>query len=136
MSVPQSAGRILVMDDEPLILQMTCEMLELSGFQALAFTQGEQIVDFLKAEGEQNRQVDLVLMDLNIPKGMGGLEAVKRIRAFNETVPIVLTSGYSSDDALMRPEAYGVSGGLKKPFRRAELLAAVQRWKLSAAPLS
>lgn len=134
MSAHSPPGRILLMDDEALILQTTQELLELSGYEVVPFTDGEALVRYLGAEVAAGRAVGLVLMDLNIPQGMGGLDAARLIRASQPHLPIVLTSGYATDGVMSDPAAYGVDAGLRKPFRRSELLQVVERYLPRTAP--
>jgi DNA-binding NarL/FixJ family response regulator len=60
---------------------------------------------------------DAVVMDLAIPGGMGGREAIRRLRAIDSDVRAIVVSGYSEDPILSDPEHFGFRGRIRKPFR-------------------
>jgi hypothetical protein len=123
--------RVLLVDDNEVNRRLAAIMLERAGHEVLPVTDGAQAVAAVAAE-----TVDLVLMDVQMPV-MDGLEATRRIRALADPararVPIVaVTAGVmQGDDA--RCLAAGMDGHIGKPFDRARLLSAVERWGRRAA---
>lgn len=118
--------RVLVMDDDRLVLETFLEMLHSLGVEASGTVDGTEAVRrFLEAR-DAGRPWDAVILDLVVPGAMGGLEALARIRKACGTVRAIVSSGYSADAVLSEHGAHGFAGALKKPFTLAELKAALQ----------
>jgi len=65
--------------------------------------------------------VDLTIMDLTIPGGMGGKEAVRKILAINSEAKVIVSSGYSNDPVMANFKDYGFRAVIVKPFQLMEL---------------
>ncbi len=115
-------GAILVIDDEPGVLDVAQAMLEGYGLRVLTAANGAKGLEVM---AEHADEVALVLLDLTMPK-MGGDEVYTRIRADHGDLPVVLLSGYSEDAARDRLGVSGLSGYIQKPFRGGELLDVVR----------
>ena len=115
-------GRALLMDDEEVIHRTVGRLLGNLGYDVEGVPDGSQAVDAFRRAWEAGRPFDLVLLDLTVPGGMGGLEACARIRDLDPEARIVVSSGYADDPILTRPEEYGFTASLAKPMRRDELL--------------
>ena len=76
--------------------------------------------------GTVNR-IDAAILDMTIPGGPGGVEALKRLRAVVPDLPAVASSGYSADSVLAHPEGHGYDDALPKPFTLADLDAVLAR---------
>ncbi|MBD3257401.1 response regulator, partial [candidate division GN15 bacterium] len=70
-----------------------------------------------------NEPFDVVLMDLTIPGGMGGREAIDKLRQIDPGVVAIVASGYSNDPVMADFEEYGFAGRISKPFNSADLLS-------------
>jgi two-component system cell cycle sensor histidine kinase/response regulator CckA len=92
-----------------------------AGYEVEQTAHGEATVTAYRLAMEEGRPFDLVLMDLSIPEGMGGAEAIRRLREMNPKVLAVVSSGYSNDPVMAEPERYGFSAVLPKPYDPAEL---------------
>ena len=114
---------ILVVDDDPLVLMGTVDMLEDLGHLVMPAKSGLQALDIL-----QETRVDLVLTDQSMPQ-MTGSELATRIRALHPDLPIVLVTGYA---ALPQDLPPGVRR-LGKPFSQNDLIRVVADVKPSAA---
>jgi two-component system KDP operon response regulator KdpE len=114
-----SAGRILVVDDDPQIRRVMRVALTSHGYEVDDATDGE-----VALERVRERPVDLVLLDMNMP-GMGGLETCRAIRAGSEVAIIMLTVRDSEADKVAALDA-GADDYVTKPFNMAELLARVR----------
>ena len=68
----------------------------------------------------------MVLMDLSIPGGMGGREAIGRLREIDTDVKVIVSSGYSQDPVMADFKAYGFNGMVAKPYKIESLLAVLQ----------
>ncbi len=119
-------GRILVMDDEPLIREVIGLYLERQGYKAVLAKEGSEAVALYRAALDGGHRFDAVVMDLTVPGGMGGAEAIREIRGLDPDVRAIVASGYSSDPVMARHKDYGFQAALAKPFRASELNEALQ----------
>lgn len=109
-------GRILVMDDEPDILQVLSDMLGVVGYEvATAREGGEAIETYLNAKNS-GKPFAAVIMDLTIPNGMGGKEAVRRLKELDPQIKALVSSGYSYDPVMANFRQFGFSGIIPKPY--------------------
>lgn len=115
-------GTVLVIDDEPAVRKIAERMLRRQGYEVVAAADGRE--GLLKFQ-EVAEDVSLVIVDMTMPE-LSGLELVQRLRQFNSRVPIVLTSGYSGDEAMKACSDLRVSGFLQKPFTYQELVQVLQ----------
>ena len=121
------SARILVMDDEKHILNITRKMLERFGHCVDITLDGEDAVHRYKAALENGHPFHLVIMDLTIPGGMGGREASEAILAMDPHARILISSGYGNDPLMTDFAAFGLKGIIPKPFRVPELQEIVDR---------
>jgi PAS domain S-box-containing protein len=119
------AGRVLLMDDDPDVVDVTRDMLEMLGYAAEATSCGELAIDRFREAEASGVPFDLVVLDLTVPGGMGGSDAVRYIREIRGDVPVVVTSGYADDAVLARFRDFGFDGVLPKPFGLADLTRAL-----------
>ncbi|MBK8476581.1 MAG: response regulator [Opitutaceae bacterium] len=113
-------GRILFMDDEAPIRKLATAMLRRLGCEVELAADGQAMVDAYCSAREAGRPFDAVVMDLTVPGGMGGLEALERLRALDPDVQAIVSSGYSSDPVLANYRSYGFSGRVAKPYEIAD----------------
>lgn len=114
-------GRILVMDDEDQLREIVAEMLKYLGYKAdLAADGTEAVALYIKAR-EAGKPYDAVIIDLTIPGGMGGKEAIEKLRQYDPQVKAIVSSGYSNDPIMAEYRKYGFSGVAAKPFEIADL---------------
>ncbi|MFA6283256.1 MAG: PAS domain S-box protein [Desulfurivibrionaceae bacterium] len=109
-------GKILVMDDEELIRNVSTAMLGQLGYEAHAANDGEEaITRYLQAK-KDGQPFDLLIMDLTVPGGMGGKEALGHLRQLDPQVKAVVSSGYANDPIMANFSEYGFCGVAPKPF--------------------
>jgi|SRR5579862_932300 two-component system KDP operon response regulator KdpE len=114
-----SAGKILVVDDDPQIRRAMRATLTSRGYEVADARTGEEALDELRAGS-----YDLVLLDMNMP-GLGGLETCRLIRAGSETAIIMLTVSNSEKNKVDALDA-GADDYITKPFSMPELLARIR----------
>jgi CheY-like chemotaxis protein len=115
--------RVLLVEDEPKVLQFASSQLENLGYDVTAVTNGPEALVLLG----QGEPYDLLFSDVVLPKGMSGVELARRARELRPDLKILLTSGYS-EEAFQhhgRPEQGTIL--LKKPYRRKELAEVIRK---------
>ncbi|TAK03081.1 MAG: PAS domain S-box protein [Candidatus Manganitrophaceae bacterium] len=120
-------GRILVMDDEEIIRDVFQEMLGRLGYEVTLAKEGLEAVSLYRSARESGHPFDAVIMDLTIPGGVGGKEAIRKLREIDPEVKAIVSSGYSNDPLAASFTAYGFSDFVAKPFRMEELGRVVKR---------
>ena len=120
-------GKILIMDDDEDILNIAGEMLSTLGYEVEYAKNGVEAIDKYKTMLEQNNPFDLVIMDLTIPGGMGGKDAIKGLLALDRHVKAIVSSGYSDDPIMGNHTEYGFVGVALKPYKLNELSEIVQK---------
>ena len=103
---------VLIVDDEAPVRLVAAEMLKRAGFIVETAGTGEQAVASFERQPDH---VDAVLLDMTMPK-VSGAEVFRRLRAIRPGLPVVLMSGYSSEEVLDRFGVEGLSGFVQKPF--------------------
>jgi PAS domain S-box-containing protein len=133
IGVIKGQGKILVMDDEEILRKVVERMLLETGYEVTCVGDGaEALITYERAMGSE-RAFDAVIMDLTIPGGMGGKEAIKKLLKIDPQAIVVVSSGYSNDPIMSSYEKYGFHGVVTKPYR-IEQLSWVMWEVLSAVP--
>ena len=122
----QKLARVLVMDDEAPILELTARLLGIRGYDVETAMDGDRAVLLYRAAMDEGRPFGAVILDLTVPEKMGGYEAFKAIRAFDPGVKAIVSSGYSHEPVVLNYKDYGIAGVAPKPYRVSELLGAVE----------
>ena len=110
-------GKVLLMDDEQIILDVTLEVLKFLGYDVMFAREGKEAIELYKQEKNAGAPFDVVILDLSVPEGMGGKEAIGLLKAFDPHVKAVVSTGYSSDPVVLDFAGYGFSGKLTKPYK-------------------
>ena len=114
-------GRVLFMDDEQIIRDMAMMLLQRFGLTVDCAVDGAEAVGKYRTALAAGSRYDLVIMDLTVPGGMGGLAALGQLRSIDPTVRAVVSSGYSSDPVLANYRAHGFVAVIAKPYEVNEL---------------
>ena len=109
-------GRILVMDDEASLRKMLGRMLKDLDYESEFAKDGAEALQMYKDAQESEKPYDAVILDLTIPGGMGGKEAIKKLLEIDPEVKAIVSSGYSDDPVLANFQEYGFKGMMPKPF--------------------
>jgi len=113
----QGRGKILVMDDEVVIREFARESLEFLGYQVTSCANGEEAVSLYKGAHEAGEPFFVVILDLTVPDGMGGMEAAQQILAFDSSAKLIVSSGYSYDPVMSNYRQYGFCASVTKPYK-------------------
>jgi DNA-binding NtrC family response regulator len=117
----KGAGRILVMDDDEILREATRKMLTTLGYEAELAQEGAEAIGAYQKARESGRPFDAVIMDLTVPGGMGGKEAVKKLLEIDPNARAIVSSGYSNDPVMAEFAKYGFRGIMIKPYRMKDL---------------
>jgi CheY-like chemotaxis protein len=124
-----SRGRVLVVDDEPAVLDTLRDMLEEMGYEASTAASGEQAIAAIATV-----QPHVVFLDLRMP-GISGLEALTYFRQHHRTVPVIVISGDTGQESAQKARAGGAFDLIAKPFAMATLQSLVaQAMRLAPRP--
>ncbi|MEI6044582.1 MAG: histidine kinase N-terminal 7TM domain-containing protein [Chloroflexota bacterium] len=116
-----TSRKILIMDDEAMILQVTSKLLQKRGYKVATAQDGAVAIAQYQKALEEREPFSLVIMDLTIPGGMGGKEAVQKVLEIDSQARVIVSSGYSSDPVMANYQEYGFVGMLSKPYTLASL---------------
>jgi PAS domain S-box-containing protein len=119
-------GRILVMDDDPIILDTCRQILEHYGFKVTTSPEGRRASAAYAKAMDSGTPFDVVILDLTVPGGLGGRETAKLILDRDPKALIIASSGYSDDPIMARPTDFGFKTAIPKPYSAPELLRCVQ----------
>jgi len=114
-------GRILVMDDEAPLRKMVGRMLKNLGYKSEFAKDGAEAIRMFKEIKEAEKPYDAVILDLTVPGGMGGKEAIKKLLEIDPEVKAIVSSGYSDDPVLANFQEYGFKDMMPKPFESLSL---------------
>ena len=120
------AARVMVMDDEEMLRALASSQLLILGHEPILVADGEQAINRYQELQDSGIPVDLVIMDLTIPGGMGGEEAVGKLLQLDAGARIIVASGYSNDPVIANYQEYGFCAAITKPFDLAELSRAIE----------
>jgi PAS domain S-box-containing protein len=115
------SGTIIVMDDEEVMRDSIRKMLEKLGYSVECKNNGKEVVEFFLNVTKNKHDISGLILDLTVPGGMGGKEAIAEIRKLNAKIPVFVTSGYADDPIIKNPAEYGFTASICKPFRKFEL---------------
>ena len=114
-------GRILVMDDQAPLRKMVGKVLQKLGYASEFAEDGAEAIEMYKVAMESEKPYDAVILDLTVPGGMGGREAIEQLLEIDPEVKAVVSSGYSEDPVLAHFQEYGFKGMMPKPFESLSL---------------
>ena len=115
------SGRVLVVDDEEAIRALVEFTLSHLGYKVSQAETALEGVNLYREKLEAGERFDLVILDLTLPGGMGGKEALKKLIEIDPTVNAIVSSGYATDATMSRYQDFGFRGVIAKPYEAAEL---------------
>ncbi|MBI5017093.1 MAG: PAS domain S-box protein [Deltaproteobacteria bacterium] len=127
---PQSLGgegKLLLMDDEEFIRDAASDILGELGFQVAVASDGREAIELFQREKEAGAPFDAVIMDLTVPGGMGGREAMQELLALDPSARGIVSSGYSNDPVMANFRDYGFANVVAKPYTVSTLVAVLRQ---------
>jgi|GEM_PF-5940049 len=121
-SQDEKRGTILVVDDEPMVVDITCKILEKAGFDALSAASASEAATLLSARTDE---IDMILLDVGLP-GSSCKAVVDRLLTIDPTARIVLCSGHSSRSPELLPILPKCYGFVAKPFSSDVLIQKIE----------
>ncbi len=118
--IKRGSGHILIMDDEEIIKDVMINILTHMGYVVEYAEDGLKALEMYKSR-KQTNPFDLIIMDLTIPGGMGGKEAITELRRLDKDIKVIVASGYSNDSVMASYKEYGFDAYITKPFKIEDL---------------
>jgi two-component system cell cycle sensor histidine kinase/response regulator CckA len=118
--------RVLVLEDDPLVRNLIVRNLASQSYEITESAEGSETVRLYQESMNQGRVFDLVILDLSIPNGMGGVRTMEKLRALDPDVLAIVSSGYSDDPVMAKPASYGFAAVLPKPYEPADMIRLVR----------
>jgi CheY-like chemotaxis protein len=112
----QAGGKVLVMDDDETIRKMLKNMLNLMGYKVETTSDGAEALEKYQQAMNASQPFCAVIMDLTIPGGMGGKEAVTKLLEIDPDASVIVSSGYATDPIMSEYKDYGFSAVIAKPY--------------------
>jgi PAS domain S-box-containing protein len=117
----EGSGRVLVMDDEAMLREIAGELLSEVGYEREFARDGAEAVRIYQQAMESGGPFDAVILDLTVPGGMGGEEAIKKLLEIDPDARVIVSSGYSEHPIMANFRDYGFRAVISKPYRLDEL---------------
>jgi CheY-like chemotaxis protein len=120
-------SRVLIMDDESIIRNSAGRVLSRMGHEVEYASHGEEVIALYQKAHDSQRAFDVVILDLIIRDGMGGQEALEHLRRFDPHIKAIVSSGSTTDPAVLEYANHGFRAVLPKPYGKRELVTALQK---------
>jgi PAS domain S-box-containing protein len=120
-----SSTKIMVMDDDLMLRNLARSQLAALGHEAVLVKDGAEAISTYQEMQESDSPIDLVILDLTIPGGMGGKETAQKLLQLNPEAKLIVASGYSNDPVMAEYSEYGFRAAVAKPFTLKELRKAI-----------
>jgi two-component system sensor kinase FixL len=122
------SGRILVMDEEEALRMLLAQILKRLGYEVESARDGAEAINLYQKAKDSGRRFDIVLVDLTIPGGIGGKEVAARLREVDDSVILIVSSGYSNTPNMSEFRKYGFNDVLSKPWSPLHLSEVLGRY--------
>ncbi|MFM7182632.1 MAG: response regulator [Verrucomicrobiales bacterium] len=125
-SLSHSPLRVLVLEDEAMVRKAVSFVLRRAGWEVRETEVGEETIAAWEDARANGRPFHVIVSDLTIRGGMGGVETIRRLLALDPKLKAVACSGYSDDPVMEDPRRFGFHSALPKPFDPPDLIEAVK----------
>src|SRR5215210_5905677 len=115
--------RVLLVDDDPQALDSTRKILEFSGYEIVAASDGQSALDIVRSSKKPG--FDLVITDVRMPR-LGGLEFLRALSLCGESMPVILMTAFGKIEDAVWAMKLGAVDFLTKPFKRQALLSSIE----------
>jgi two-component system, cell cycle sensor histidine kinase and response regulator CckA len=126
MPSPAHKRRILLMDDEQMILDIVSRMLGHLGYEVTTCTDGAQAIAAFAKSKSHSEPFDVVMMDLVIPNGVGGQDAVHTIKKIDPGAKVIASSGHLEHPVMLDHKKFGFNAVLEKPYKLEKLQQVIE----------
>ncbi|MCZ6875785.1 MAG: ATP-binding protein [bacterium] len=120
-------GKILIMEDDETIREVTGEMLMHLGYDVTFARDGAEAIALYRREKDADAPFEVVVLDLTVPGGMGGEQAIKKLLKIDPQTKAIVASGYTTDPIMAQFEHYGFCDRIVKPYKSEELHAVLYK---------
>ncbi len=121
IDVEGSGHHVLVLDDEPMILNILKKMLEKLNFTPLLASSGIKAIELMRNMQNQKKTIEFAILDINVPGEYNGIETLAKLRELDSGLLAIASSGYTNDDLFSNPSKYGFNLILPKPYTSKDL---------------
>ena len=118
---PSPGGSILLIDDDEMVRRSSGKVLKRLGYSVAFADEGAQGVELYRRALEGGSAFDAVILDVTIPGGMGGGEAMVELLKIDPDATVIVSSGYSNDPLMAHHQEFGFRGVIQKPYSLEEL---------------
>ncbi len=115
-TVLTGSGHVLVMDDDQLIRDTAGQLLKTLGYEYTIAKDGAEALSLYQAARRSNNPYDAVILDLTVPGGVGGRDAMQNLLALDRQAVGIVSSGYSNDPVMAEYTKFGFKAMLAKPY--------------------
>lgn len=119
--------RVLLMDDDPVVVQVTANFLKIAGFRVDSVAGGDAAISAVTEAHSVGDPYVVAVLDLTIPGGKGGKEVVSTLKAVDPGLKAIVSSGYIKDDAMTDFPRYGFDAACAKPYLLKEMQKLIER---------
>jgi len=126
LPTPGHKRRILLMDDEQMILDIVSRMLGHLGYEVTTCTDGSQAIAAFAKSKSHSEPFDVVMMDLVIPNGVGGQDAVHTIKKIDPSARVIASSGHLEHPVMQDHKKFGFNAVLEKPYKLEKLQQVIE----------
>jgi two-component system cell cycle sensor histidine kinase/response regulator CckA len=119
-------GKVLLMDDEEMILKVSSAMLKRLGYEVTVAQEGAEAIHQFRLAWQEGEPFDAVILDLTVPGGWGAKETIGGLQQIDPKVKVVVSSGFTDDPLKTDFLEYGFSGFMPKPYNLSQLSAVMQ----------
>jgi len=120
-NIGQAIGKILVMEEDSSLRRLIGMVLARHGYEVDYSRDGAEAIDLYQRAQASGRSFDVVILDLTVHFGMGGVEAIQKLIEIDPDVKGIVSTGYTFDNVIWNYQEYGFCGALTKPFDPEEL---------------
>ena len=120
-------GKILIMDDEDMILDVERKILEQVGYRVDCVKDGDEALRIYREALQNSTPFNAVILALKVERGMGGLEALQQLLEISPSIKAIVSSRFAEDPVLQAPASYGFKGKVTKPYQAVEIREELDR---------